>query len=82
MSDTKNKLIALMSEFNIWCLCNDEACVKSQNFDLAVQDIKELIEAEKVEARLQEAKLWFALCDDDVFYAHRHIELNAKKDTE
>lgn len=46
LDEPKNKLIGFMSEFNIWCLCDNDECVKSQNFDIAVSDIQALIDSQ------------------------------------
>ena len=53
-TDLRNELIGLMSEFNIWCLCDNDECAKSQNFDIAVDDLLALISNREKLARIEE----------------------------
>ncbi len=94
--ELKNDIISRLSEFNIWCLCDNSECVKSQNFDIAVDELTKYIAKECTKARLEELYLineaqqnedkWSGFCMDDTsdfgnYIIQREAELTKELST-
>jgi hypothetical protein len=82
------KLTSLLADFNIWCLCLSKECVKSQNFDIAVQDLLALIADQCRIARIDELENTSGdfdgtvMCKNGKFWQTKHDRIKTLEEKE
>jgi len=66
MSNTKQQIEGIVRDYDTWCLCGNDECLKSMNFIQAVEAIGRLF----TEARIEELRLhatdWVEISENGV----------------